>query len=236
VSADRAFPVELLVPTGGTLAGFDEDLEAAGDDFSIEIALEPFELEGEEVETSIRLDAIELDVEHARELEGRTFAFPTNPEEGYVDGSVYLGGAHNPVDVHEIRFGRLRGRTIDAAFRVTLDFEYEGVGFATTPHELAATLELVEAEETVAGDPTWRVVVPLTAAVDAAEHELSEAVYTWLYREDADGVLIAYGHTEADAREAKSELEAAVARLALDVTPQLERFDAATRAWVAVND
>ncbi|TOG55084.1 hypothetical protein CGI98_24375, partial [Vibrio parahaemolyticus] len=55
-------------------------------------------------ETVISLDGINLPIE-PNELTGRTFTFPINPDDGYIDGSVYFFSAHSPVDITEIKFG-----------------------------------------------------------------------------------------------------------------------------------
>ncbi|MBI1770964.1 MAG: hypothetical protein HYR68_01095 [Burkholderiales bacterium] len=60
---------------------------------------------GEKQQTSIRLDHIPgLNVD-PRKLAGHSFAFPANPAEGYIDGSMYLQGRHHPVDVTALHFG-----------------------------------------------------------------------------------------------------------------------------------
>ncbi len=59
----------------------------------------------EEQHTSIRLDHIPGLGANPRKLAGRSFAFPVNPAEGYIDGSMYLHGRHHPVDVTTLHFG-----------------------------------------------------------------------------------------------------------------------------------
>src|SRR4030088_2885308 len=75
--------------------------------FDIEIFLKPFEFEEdvevEIVNTSVRLDFIKFQVPDWRDLAGQEFHFPKNPQSGYIDGSIYLGGAHNPADATRIR-------------------------------------------------------------------------------------------------------------------------------------
>ena len=55
------------------------------------------------VETSIRLDGIDLP-SNPKALAGRTCDFPVNPEDGYIDGSIYFFAAHHPVgrDAHRL--------------------------------------------------------------------------------------------------------------------------------------
>jgi hypothetical protein len=119
----EGFTVKKLKPTGGTL-------RYSGAGISIEIHVEPFRLDKERVETSVRLDRIKLP-DDLQAITNKSFKFPVNPTKGYIDGSIYLRHAHNPVDVTEIRFGKLlkKGRAIEARFKMAFDFGYEGSGF-----------------------------------------------------------------------------------------------------------
>lgn len=97
----KPFPVERWQP-----------LRALGELFcgpcgraSLTIELAPYELNGEEVDSPLRLDQIDLPVDELFELAGRTFEFPLNPEEGFIDGSVYLRTRHHTVDVLQLAFG-----------------------------------------------------------------------------------------------------------------------------------
>ena len=94
--------------------------------FDILMPVEEFEYNGEPQETAVVLNFIKFAVEHWRDLEGRTFSFPKNPTDGYIDGSLYLEAAHNPVDVTEIRFGAFEGSHVNAEFKLEIDFTYEG--------------------------------------------------------------------------------------------------------------
>jgi len=94
--------------------------------FDIEIPLRPFEFDGALQTTAVRLDFIRFPVSDWRQFEDREFRFPVSPRPGYIDGSVYLGEAHNPCDVTRIRFGPLAGRTLQAELDLRFDFEYEG--------------------------------------------------------------------------------------------------------------
>ncbi|TOB14884.1 hypothetical protein CGK11_24915, partial [Vibrio parahaemolyticus] len=93
--------MEKLKFTSAKISGVDGDV-------SLEIGIEPFELSlddySEKIETVISLNGINLPTE-LNELAGRTFTFPVNPDDGYIDGSVYFFAAHSPVDITEIKFG-----------------------------------------------------------------------------------------------------------------------------------
>lgn len=118
----RKFPTKLLVPSAARLSG---PAEAA----SIEIKLEKFSLDhmDDPVETAVRLECIELPTMSPHELAGETFNFPTNPEPGYVDGSIYIEHAHHPADVISMRFGSCSGDQIEVEIVMNLAFDFEGL-------------------------------------------------------------------------------------------------------------
>ena len=100
----------------------------------IRVPLKPFALEGATIETSVRLDFVRLPATDLDALSHRTFDFALNPDEGYIDGSIYMDGAHHPVDVSKIAFGRAVDDTIHAAFTSVIDFAFEGLSdFGKTP-------------------------------------------------------------------------------------------------------
>jgi hypothetical protein len=129
------FRDEWLVPHDGTIR------RSRLHGYEMEVPLAPFELPEGRVETAIRLDLVDLP--ELSEIEGRTFSFPTNPAPGYVDGSIYLQEAHNPVDVTEMEFGNWSGDQIEARFRMRFLFEFEGTGFRDRDAELTVTLRRV---------------------------------------------------------------------------------------------
>ena len=94
--------------------------------FDIDLPVQPFEFNGEPQETSIRLEFIEIPVGDWREIFGQSFRFPINPEPGYIDGSVYIGNAHNPVDVRQIRFAQAAGNRVPIVADICVDFTQEG--------------------------------------------------------------------------------------------------------------
>ncbi len=119
------FPKQKIRPQSGKLSGEDGNV-------SLEIFLSPFELEledhSERVETSIRLDGIDIPASTAA-LEGKAFTFPVNPEAGYIDGSVYFFAAHHPVDVTRIAFGTITGSRLPVTLSTTWVLEFENSGF-----------------------------------------------------------------------------------------------------------
>jgi hypothetical protein len=79
------------------------------------------------IETEIVGDFIDLPGADLTALSGHSFDFPVNPVDGYIDASVDLGGAHNPIDVTRIEFGTAHGDSIDAILHAMFDFGHEGV-------------------------------------------------------------------------------------------------------------
>jgi hypothetical protein len=147
-----------LTTDGGRIFGFvlSEDgrwrLRPSGD-FEIEIKLRPFKLEGSAVDpqeeppmvsTSISLTKIRQKVTTLNELAGKTYRFPTNPEPGYIDGSVYVSGAHNPVDVSELRFGKmLSDSEIEVVVVAHILFELEHSGYRDRDATVTANVRAV---------------------------------------------------------------------------------------------
>lgn len=117
------FPVDQLSATAARIWTW-------GDDISMEIDLAPIDVfQGSAFsDRLIRLDRVRLPSTDLAALSGRTFDFPVNPEDGYIDGSVYFLDRHNPVDVSRIVFSGFAGDsaivTIEAAF--LLEFEATG--------------------------------------------------------------------------------------------------------------
>ncbi|MCJ8351502.1 hypothetical protein [Moritella sp.] len=132
------FPIELISATKAKMKG-------PSGDVSLEIELAPFELkiddDYESVKTSIRLDGIKIPSAYS-ELEGREFLFPTNPENGYIDGSVYFFAAHSPVDVTKISFGKTESGKLSAIIQSEWILEFERTGYKNFSHIFEVTVEL----------------------------------------------------------------------------------------------
>ena len=94
--------------------------------FDIEIPIEPFDFLGDQHDTTVVLNFIKFGVRNWRELSGRTFEFPKNPIGDYIDGSVFLDNAHNPVDVTKIQFGSFEAGAVTANLKFEIDFTLEG--------------------------------------------------------------------------------------------------------------
>jgi hypothetical protein len=70
----------------------------------------------------VRLDFIRIGLVDWRELPGRAFVFPVNPQAGYVDGSVYFDGTHQYADLTYLQFGTLYGSELSATVTITFNF------------------------------------------------------------------------------------------------------------------
>lgn len=112
------FPSELIHPTEARYAVRSGPLGFA----SISVELAPFELAGEVQRTALRCDQINLELADLITLAGRDFAFPPNPEPGYIDGSIYLSGAHVLFLTKSLSFGRVGDESIPLEIVGTLEF------------------------------------------------------------------------------------------------------------------
>ena len=132
------FPVELISVAKTKIKGISGDV-------SLEIELASFELKiddySESVKTSIRLDGIQIPSIFSR-LEDREFLFPRNPEDGYIDGSVYFFAAHNPVDVTKISFGKIESGKLLAIIESEWILEFERTGYKNLSHTFEVNVEL----------------------------------------------------------------------------------------------
>ncbi|NUO76070.1 MAG: hypothetical protein HOQ32_08650 [Lysobacter sp.] len=116
-------------------------LSGAPGDVSITILLRPFLREGEIVDTSIRLDGIDLPSNLLRDLAGKSFDFPVNPDDGYIDGSIYLESAHHPVDVTSLNFSAARDGSLTLIVKGVYVFDFEGLDdLERVPFTLAAAV------------------------------------------------------------------------------------------------
>jgi hypothetical protein len=131
----ETFPTSVLIPTSSSIS-------RRGDVFDIWISIQPFELDGETVSTEFRLDGARLPLDGPSAWQRQTFTFPTNPEPGYIDGSIYIRSSHNPADATRIVFGEHHADFIDATLSISIVFEYEGVGFSNTDVTLHVPLEI----------------------------------------------------------------------------------------------
>lgn len=148
---DAVFPVEQLRPLHAEL--FPGPQLEGRHTASCEVHFAPFELpnpnddvtsedyEPLSFESPLRLDFIDLPTLNLNALAGQTFTFPTNPEHGYIDGSIYFVGTHNPVDITRITFGTLTEHGLPVTFEGTWQMEFEASGFQAFETTIHTTLQ-----------------------------------------------------------------------------------------------
>ncbi len=95
----------------------------------IEIPLEPFDsgLEYEEnpVETSLMIEWIKLNMDDPSDLDGIEINNQKLPD---TEASIYLGSAHNWVNIHALKISREVGLRFRIRGQIAIDFETQGVG------------------------------------------------------------------------------------------------------------
>ncbi len=133
------FPTELLKPQTGIFLG-----DAGHRELIIPLAPFAFASLGS-VETELRITWPAKLATAPATLAGRMFEFPVNPEPGYIDASIYLDGAHHPVDIHAIHFGAASATTISASFKTMLILGFEGLRpYEDTPWHFDAVVKFPE--------------------------------------------------------------------------------------------
>ena len=112
---------------------------------SIEVELEPFKLcsrdYSENFNSSIRLDGIEI-TNNLKEIENKTIDFPINPEDGYIDGSIYFYASHNPIDVKQIEFGKIKNGKLPIKLLTSWVLEFESTGFKNFETSIETYIQL----------------------------------------------------------------------------------------------
>jgi hypothetical protein len=79
--------------------------------------------ESRPVSTELTVEWIKLGLTNPSDLDGVVIAMDSTPD---VEASIYLGHAHNPVHLEELRLTR-EGDSYHIRCRATIDFEFEGV-------------------------------------------------------------------------------------------------------------
>src|SRR4051794_18679166 len=114
-------PVERFRPLRGTMTFYRAE---EGAQVNIDIPLAPFDSgqpqDDQPVETIVDL-VLYLPVDTIEQLDGREFSV----EGDDCESSLYLGSAHNPLDVPRIRFRRSAERSFHVAGQLACDFAFE---------------------------------------------------------------------------------------------------------------
>ncbi len=95
--------------------------------YHIIIPISKFIFENNITDTSIHLTQV-IFPNDLLNCVGKTIIFAINPNQGYIDGSVYLAERHNPVDVSEIKFISIEKNIWNVEMKMFFDFEFEGTG------------------------------------------------------------------------------------------------------------
>jgi hypothetical protein len=132
----KYFDPDLIRPIGGVISAVIFENKHIGIPktlfYNIQIDLKNMIISEDTIATVISLEFITMNIRSLKELENKSFDFPINPTDGYIDGSMYLFSAHNPFDVTRIEFGSISGNMIQATFYYSIDFEFEGTGYLKT--------------------------------------------------------------------------------------------------------
>lgn len=124
-------PKQILVPLTGNLKPQAYPGREPGDPaliFDIEIPVrfnltspvDPELFPGRAPVTRVILEFVDLGVSDWRDLAGKEVAFGEDFE--VSDAAIYLGTVHNPVRLHRIQFGKIRGQKLRADIDLELDF------------------------------------------------------------------------------------------------------------------
>jgi hypothetical protein len=95
--------------------------------YHIIIPISKFIFENQIIDTSIHLTQVKLPNDLSKCI-GKTIVFPINPNQGYIEGSIYLSERHNPVNVSEINFISFEKNKLNVEISMFFDFEFEGTG------------------------------------------------------------------------------------------------------------
>ncbi|MEM9478888.1 MAG: hypothetical protein AAGA58_04405 [Verrucomicrobiota bacterium] len=157
----KSFPPNAFAFSTGKLGHlvFENPDEATGPKlgYTLEINFEPFELEDEEVTTSVWLSGIPLPAKSWRDVASTSC---DDSALNAIDGSMRLFNAMNPVFVDKLTFGESDGQTIEVTFEGEADFRMHGdEDYGTLPLNLSVKLDIdnlrigTSIEKRLGGDP-----------------------------------------------------------------------------------
>ena len=139
----KNFPVELLQPLHGLLSksvmregSFELTLNFT--QFSIEI-----ENQGcEDFDGIITADGLLLPSIDGTKLQNNCFKFPTNPDIGYIDASVYFDSSYNPVDISALEFGPFLNGSLQTKVTSRWIMSYESPIFQDFDYDFTIPIRL----------------------------------------------------------------------------------------------
>lgn len=121
----KRFPTELLVISEASIYAMIFENRRVGVErglfFCWSVSFEPIEIDGEEELPTCIFEFFRLGAHSWPDLAGREFPVPNL--ESFDDGeaSMYLDGEHQPLEVPELRFGRLDGNRLGVSFRAQVN-------------------------------------------------------------------------------------------------------------------
>jgi hypothetical protein len=127
----KAFPTAIFQPEPGLIGP--HPLEG----LFIRVPLKPFDWNGAHICTAFRWDYAQFSGEGLAALSGASFSF----ERKETDASIYIDGAHHPVDVLKVAFESVNDGYVKADFHVEIDFSHEGLeDFGPSPWSFTCLL------------------------------------------------------------------------------------------------
>ncbi|WP_136635185.1 hypothetical protein [Pseudooceanicola onchidii] len=136
------FPIDTLTVRRATLEG-----GRHGQTLSLDLAAFTIPLRGEDQTflTAAVFDGIDLPSTRARDLAGQVYDFPANPDDGYIDGSIYIDNRHHPVDATRLAFGPITGDVLPLTLTTRLVLSFEKLAsYADTDWTITVDLPLSE--------------------------------------------------------------------------------------------
>jgi hypothetical protein len=127
----KAFPTIVLRPEAGLIGPH----PIKG--IFIRLPLKPFDWNGEQICTALRWDWLPFSGEGLDTLSGVSCVFDRKE----TDASLYVDGAHHPVDVLSVAFETPCDGQVKASFVAEIDFSHEGLeDYGPSPWSFACLL------------------------------------------------------------------------------------------------
>jgi hypothetical protein len=123
-----------------------------------EIPLAPFDsgldYEQQPVKTDLLIEWLPLDAASTQELDGLIVSAETHPS---VEGSIFLGAAHNWCDVKSLRLKRINDEEVEVIGEVFVELQHEGIA----PNESFSFATRVFCDfEPTQEDEYWNMTLP----------------------------------------------------------------------------
>jgi hypothetical protein len=90
----------------------------------------------------LRADFTQLLATDLTKLQNRIIDFPTNPEDWFIDASLYFSNVHNPIDITRIEFGSVVSGGILLTVTSHWLMSFEGTGFKDFDYKFTVLLSV----------------------------------------------------------------------------------------------